>query len=268
MRLAVLSDVHGNLQALEAVLEHAQKQKVDQIIVAGDLVVGLPDSRACWDLIQSLKMPMIRGNHERYLAHFGTEKLNWSGEQFKPISWTVNQFSQDERMQLESLPLHLHLDNLLIVHASYRSDYDTIKIETSAEELEEMFTGSDETFIIRGHNHLSFSVSFNNRHIESLGSTGLPLDSSPQADYAILEKYGPTWHVKRQAIEYDRETTIQRFTDTGYLEEGGPIAKLFLQELLSSRIQLIPFLNNYKQWSQNETLTMTQAVDAFIASQS
>ena len=267
MRLAVLSDVHGNLQALGAVLEHAQKQNVDRIIVAGDLVVGLPDSRACWDLIQSLKLPMIRGNHERYLAHYGTEKLNWSGEQFKPISWTVKQFSHDERMQVEVLPLHLHLDNLLIVHASYRSDYDTIKIETPVEELDKMFAGSNENFIIRGHNHLSFSVRFNNRHIESLGSVGLPLDGSPEADYVILEKHNHKWDVKRQEIEYDRETTIQRFTDTGYLEECGPIAKLFLQELLTGRLQLIPFLNNYQRWSQNEALTMTQAVDAFLASQ-
>ncbi len=56
MRLAVLSDVHGNLQALEAVLEHAQKQQVDQIIVAGDLINIIPNSRACWDLVKSYRI--------------------------------------------------------------------------------------------------------------------------------------------------------------------------------------------------------------------
>jgi predicted phosphodiesterase len=261
MRLAVLSDVHGNLQALEAVLDHAQKAQVDQIIIAGDLMIGLADSKACWDLIQSLNIPMIRGNHERYLVHYGTEKLNWSGERFLPIAWTQKQFGPNERQQIEGLPLHLHLDNLLIVHASYRDDYDTIKPDTPVEELEKMFLGSDETFILRGHNHLSFSVQFNNRHIESLGSAGLPLDGSAEADYIILEKHRDVWNIEKQEIDYDQETAIN------YLEQGGPIARLFLQELLTSRWQLIPFLDNYQQWSKNETLTLTQAVDAFIASQ-
>jgi predicted phosphodiesterase len=216
MRLAVLSDIHGNLQALEAVLEHAQKQQVDQIIVAGDLLCGLPDSRACWDLVQSLHVPLIRGNHERYLAHYGTEKLSWSGEQFKPIAWTVEQFNQNERKQIENLPLHLHLANLLIVHASLRDDYDTIKPATPENELEKMFAGSTERFIIRGHNHLSFSVSFQ-------GSAGLPLDGSPKADYIILEQDKNGWYITPHEIDYDLTQAVRRFETSGY----GPIARLF-----------------------------------------
>jgi predicted phosphodiesterase len=267
MRLAVLSDVHGNLQALEAVLEHAQKQKVDQIIIAGDLVNVLPDSRACWDLVKSLNLPMVRGNHERYLAQFGTEKLDWSGERFLPIAWTLKQFSSDERKTVEQLPLHLHLDNLLVVHASFRDDYDTVMPNTPTDEVEKMFTGSYESFIVRGHNHNSFDLSFNNRHLESLGSAGLPLDGSPKADYVILEQTKTSWRVMRQEIDYDMDKAVKRFEKTGYLEEAGPMVKLFRQELLTSRWQLIPFWNEYKKWSHNETLTLGQAIDAFLAAQ-
>jgi predicted phosphodiesterase len=267
MRLAVLSDVHGNLQALEAVLEHAQKQQVDHIIVAGDLVNGLPDSRACWDLAHALQLTMIRGNHERYVSHFGTEKLDWSGEQFKPIAFTVKQFSSSERKAMEHLPLHLCLEDMLIVHASFQSDYDTIMPDTPVDRVEKMFAGSFEKYIIRGHNHNRFSLELNNRWLESLGSVGLPLDGSPKADYVVLEKTKDAWRAIPQEIDYDRNKALRRFEETEYLEQGGPMAKLFRQELLKSRWQLIPFLNHYQKWSQHQTLTLEQAVNAFLASQ-
>jgi predicted phosphodiesterase len=267
MRLAVLADVHGNFQALEAVLEHATKQNVDEIIIAGDLVNGLPDSRACWDLVQSLDLPFIRGNQERYVTHYGTDKLNWSGERFKPTAWTKAQFTKTELDCMEALPLHMTLNDLLIVHASLRDDYDTIEPETSVAELEKMFAGSSENIIIRGHNHLSFSVQFHGRHIESLGSVGSPMDSSPKANYVILGRTKNSWNISRQKIKYDRDKALKRFEETGYLEQAGSMTKLFRQELLTSTWQLGPFLDEYEKWSQNKTLTLAQAVDAFLETQ-
>ena len=76
MRLAVLTDIHGNLAALNAVLEHISTQNVDQIVVAGDTVNVLPDSSACWDLVMSLDCTVLRGNHERYLFDYGTPKAD------------------------------------------------------------------------------------------------------------------------------------------------------------------------------------------------
>ncbi|MBE0698820.1 MAG: metallophosphoesterase [Anaerolineaceae bacterium] len=65
IRIAVLADIHGNLPAFESALEHVSQQKVDQIILAGDIVNGSPDSKACWTLALSLGCPILRGNHER-----------------------------------------------------------------------------------------------------------------------------------------------------------------------------------------------------------
>jgi predicted phosphodiesterase len=265
MRLAVLADVHGNFQALEAVLEHTQQQDVDDIIVAGDLLNGLADSRACWDLVRSLNIKIIRGNHERYLVDFGTERLAYSGEQFEPIAWTMKQFSQEEKQQIEALPRYLRFDNLLIVHASYRSDYDRVKPSTSVDELETMFAGSLEKFIIRAHNHVKFSLSFKDRQLESIGSAGLPLDGLPKADYVVLEQTNDAWNITRHALDYDIKKAEKRFYETGYLEEGGPMVKLFLQELLTSRHQLTPFLKAFETQFQPEALTLEQAVNAYLA---
>ena len=84
MRIAVLADIHGNLPAFEAALKHVAHQKVDQMILAGDIINGAPDSKACWALALSLGCPVLRGNHERYAAHFGTPQASpdWLMEKF------------------------------------------------------------------------------------------------------------------------------------------------------------------------------------------
>lgn len=269
MRLAVLADVHGNLQALEAVLEHAQKQNVDQIIIAGDLVNLLPDSRACWDLVKSLDLPMVRGNHERYIFHYNTPFANpgWYEENFKGLALMVAEFSDDERKQMEALPLHLHFDDLLIVHASYRGDYDTIDLETPLSELEEMFAGSSEAVVLRGHNHQRYSVNFNGRCIETIGSVGLPLDGTPEAKYVIAENRGKHWIIQDQGVTYNHAAAVKRLETSILMEQGGPVYKIFLRELVTSRDHVDRFFDEYDKWSQNKTLSMTQAVDAFLASQ-
>jgi predicted phosphodiesterase len=269
MRLAVLADIHGNLQALEAVLEHAQKQNVDQIIIAGDLINVLPDSRACWDLVQSLKLPMVRGNHERYIFHYNTPFAhpNWYSEAFKGLPLFVAEFSEDQRKEMEALPLRLHFDDMLIVHASYRGDYDTVNLETPLSELEEMFADSNERFILRGHNHRNYSVKFADRHIETIGSVGLPLDGRPEAKYVIAEKTAQGWSIEKQQVSYDHAGAVKRFETSIFMEQGGPTYKIFLLELQMSRGYIVPFWNEYEKWSQNKTLTLEQAVNAFLVSQ-
>ena len=110
-RIAVLADIHGNLPAFEAALKHVSQQKVDQVILAGDIVNGSPDSKACWSLALSLGCPILRGNHERYAAHFGTAKASplWTTEQFAPLQWTVEQLSEEDRQCMEQLPFSLRL---------------------------------------------------------------------------------------------------------------------------------------------------------------
>lgn len=269
MRLAVLGDVHGNLQALEAVLEHARRQKVDTIIIAGDLINVLPDSRACWDVAQTLNLPMVRGNHERYIYHYGTPAADpfWYSEAFKGLEFVVGEFSSAEREYMASLPLSLHFEDLLIVHASFKKDNDAVRVDTSVTELETMFAGSTERFILRGHNHSRYSVKFNDRHVETIGSVGLPLDGTPEAKYVIAEKTAKGWNIEKQQVTYDHAGAVKRFETSIFMEQGGPTYKIFLLELQTSRGYIVPFWNEYETWSQNKTLTLTQAIDSFLTSQ-
>ncbi len=179
MRIAALSDIHGNLPALEAVLDHVEKQNVDLIVIVGDVVIGSPDSAACWKIVRDLGCPVLRGNGESYLARFGTEDADprWESEQFGPIQWGAGEFSPEERRILGDLPLTYRppdTDDILFFHATPRSEYGSMKAYTPEEELEEIFAGIDERYLIRGHQHNPQVRLWKDRAIVNCGSVGLP----------------------------------------------------------------------------------------------
>ena len=128
MRVAVLTDVHGNLYALEAALRDARAQAVDEIVVAGDTVNILPHSRACWDMVTALGCPVLRGNHEHYLYTCGTPAAppEWAQERFKGLFWLRTQFSDADVLAMRALPVVYRLPGLLVTHASPRSFFDTL----------------------------------------------------------------------------------------------------------------------------------------------
>lgn len=270
MRLAVLADIHGNLPAFEAALEHVQKQGVDQIVIAGDLVIGSPDSRGCWELARSLGCPILRGNHERYLATYGTPAAppEWSTERFAPVRWSVDQIPEPDRTVLGRLPQYLRIPDapdIYLTHASERDDHDSVGPHTPEEVLHKMFPTVQERYIIRGHNHEAQTRVLERGYIITSGSVGLPLDSHPTAQYLIMEQNGRGWRIMHQSVPYNLERTIQRFHDTNYLAQTGPMGRLFFRELVTASHQIVPFLRLYSQWTKQEDLSLAQAVDRFLA---
>ncbi len=142
VRVAVIADVHGNLEALRAVLAHIEQGGVDEIVVAGDTVNISPHSKACWDLVRSLGCPILRGNHELYIYSYGTPEADptWAEERFKGLAWVQSQFSADDLRAMRRLPLPHALPDLLVPHASPRSVFDSVSEDTPVEKLREMFT--------------------------------------------------------------------------------------------------------------------------------
>jgi hypothetical protein len=269
MLIAILADIHGNLPAFEAALEHVARQKVDQIVIAGDIIIGSPDSADCWQLARSLGCPIIRGNHERYAAHSGTPFASplWSTELFGPLQWALTQLSDEDRQVMGRLPLYLRLPDapdLFIVHASERGDHDTIESHTPEEAFREMFPSASERYIIRSHNHFGQVRLWNDRLIVTCGSVGLPLDGNPTAQYLLVERNAAGWHVRHQSIPYNHDHVIQRFYDTGYLDAAGPVGRLFFRELITATQQLVPFLRLYQKWFDVEKISVRDAVERFL----
>jgi predicted phosphodiesterase len=271
MRIAVLADIHGNLAAFQAALDHVATQKIDRLVIAGDVVNGSPDSAACWRLAQELACPIVRGNHERYVAHYGTPEAHpsWASAQFGPVRWSAAQCSAEQRSAMAGLPAQLTLaeaPDVCIVHGSARSDRDSVAPYTPEVELEQMFGGVGAPLIVRAHNHAPQVRQWRGGTIVTAGSVGLPLDGNPAAQYLILEGQPGAWKIAHQAVPYDVEATLARFREDGYLEVSGPIGLLFMREVATAAHHLVPFLRAYERWSQAQPITLGTAVERFLRS--
>jgi predicted phosphodiesterase len=271
MRVAVLADIHGNLLALEAALADVARLKVDRIVIAGDVVVGSPDSRACWERVKALGCPVLRGNHERYVFDLGTERARpeWSGPQYSPVHYAAAQLGAALRAELASLPATIRLPeapDLLVVHGSARNDTDLVFPYTRDQEIDPMFAGVDEHWIARGHNHYAGVRLWRERTIVTTGAVGLPLDGSPSAQFALFERRGRQWRIEHRKVEYDVAAAERRFVETGYLKEAGPMAELFRREVVTASFHIVPFLKFQAELrSRGLELSLDDAIRKYFA---
>lgn len=269
MRIAILADIHGNLPAFEAVLRHVRQQAPDLMIIAGDIVIGAPDSVACWQLAHSLGYSIVRGNHERYLAYVGTPQGDpaWLSEQYQPVQWAAAQFTATERAAVAALPLTLSLPyilDLLVVHASARSDRENLPPAKLDTEIAAMFPSVQARWIVRGHDHIARTHLWRDKQIITVGSVGLPMDGNTAAQYLLLDATPQGWQTHHQAVDYDLNLTLQRFAATRYVAETGVMGRLFLREVITAAPHFVPFLRLYRQWTEEATLSLSAALEHYL----
>jgi predicted phosphodiesterase len=252
MRLAILADVHGNLPALEAVLDDIKKQSVARILVAGDLTGG-PQSQEAIERLRSLNAWVIRGNREDYLMAWdaGAVPDYWrESEQWAPLRW---EYSHLERAALDwivALPgpqtfCVSGASPIRVVHGSpnsvkeplfsqdeavlkwFRASGYTDK-ELGGERLDAVLASLVEPVLACGHTHISWMQARNGKLVFNPGSVGAPLNGDPRAQYALLEWQSDRWQVDHRAIRYDLDQVRRVFVESGYLAYSGPYARAWL----------------------------------------
>lgn len=270
MQIAILADIHGNYAALEAALAAVGKLRPDKLLIAGDVVDGAPDPAVCWERVKAIGCPMLRGNHERYVFDFGTERADpiWATAQFAPLHFTVNRMTDVQRAEMAALPLEWSSPDapgLLVVHASQRSDADTILPHTPAEEIDPMFQTSAK-LIVRSHNHISSTRDWRGRRIVTTGAVGLPLDGYPRAQFCVVTLTHGEWRVEHHAVKYDVGATLRRFRETDYAAETGPVGRMFIREVATGAHHVVPFLRYIGQRKLHEpTLSLEDAERDYLA---
>lgn len=223
MRIAALYDIHGNLPALEAVLDEIRREGVDQIVVGGDVLPG-PLPVECLDLLTSLEIPtlFIMGNGDReVLARIRRIETDWyrsAPPQWRePIDWTAQQLRPEHEQLIASWPatLSLHVDGLgdvLFCHATPRNDTDIFTRLTSEERLTPIFAGTKENIVICGHTHLQFDRLVGKTRVVNAGSVGMPFGRTG-ADCLTL---GPAIDLRH--TDYDLQRAAERIRQTAYLQ--------------------------------------------------
>ena len=267
MKIAAVADIHGNLPALEAVLADIDSIGVDHVVFCGDIVLGAPDDKACWERVKQTGAPIVRGNTDRFMAEFGTERADprWMTEQFKPLQYAASQFSVDERQELGRLPTRYKLadvPDVLFYHSNPRNDMDILRSYTPDEDLEKTFSGLEETILVGGHTHTQQTRRWRKHTIVVCGSVGATNDYSAGAQYVLLEKLEGEWLIRHRNVPYDVAETLRRFEETDYLTFAGPIGRLMVRGIATSTNQIMPFLSWYKSGSVEDGLS--EAVDKFL----
>ena len=121
MRYAVFSDVHANLEALEAVLATCERLKIDRFLCLGDMIGYNADPVACMTRIKSLPdLSVVKGNHDE---HAGSDRpvTDFSSNAKVAIEWTRKQLLESDKQWLDALPMHIQVENITIVHATLDS---------------------------------------------------------------------------------------------------------------------------------------------------
>jgi putative phosphoesterase len=239
VRIAVLSDIHGNLPALEAVFEDLKTRKPEGLIVAGDFVGGpYPDQTI--DLLRSIKPNwMILGNSDinilRYIDGQVPETYR-TANQFALLRWGSSHITSESIDFLRDLPRQqvITLDgtaSIRVVHGSLENPYDGYNPETDAEKLDVDFHHLEEIVLVCGHTHCPWSGKRNGKLVLNPGSVAGPLNGFIGTQYALLDWVGGQWKVQLYAQPYDISRICADFSESGLLEEGGALARCFLYSI-------------------------------------
>ncbi len=220
MRVGLLSDIHGNSRALEAVLEHGRTQGVDRWLNLGDIFYGPLEPMATYRLLQPLEIPTIQGNQDRDLYDATPEQIARN----RTLRYDLEDLGLEPVAWLRSLPKTLEIDGVFACHGTPADDLVYLLEDVSSghphvregDEILRLLGDVRATLIVCGHTHIARTVRLpTGQLVVNPGSVGLPAyddDSpnyhrmqtyAPEASYAIVERSNEGWSVRHSRVPYD-----------------------------------------------------------------
>jgi predicted phosphodiesterase len=229
-RVAALYDIHGNLPALEAVLDDARRARVDHVVVGGDVVPGPMPAEVIRCLLNlDIPVQFIQGNGEvAVLAQMSGRDPAVPAHFREVVRWVAQQLHSEEQGLLASWPktLSFHLPPLgevLFCHATPRNEYEIFTRLTPAERLLPIFEGLNASVVVCGHTHIQFDRTVGKIRVVNAGSVGMPF-GEPGAYWALL---GANVELRRTA--YDLANAAALVESTNYPQADDFAANNILQ---------------------------------------
>ena len=229
MKIAIISDIHGNMQALKAVIRHIKRQKCDKVIGLGDYAMAGPQpvETVDWfiDAKENQEFILIQGNTDKLIAEF-EEDIFQAVKQKYPIM--ANALRNDVELLnwrhkdfLRSLPNQLNLQfggiKFLLVHGSPRRNNEDIMPETPMEILEEMIKDVEADIILCGHTHIPCGFQTpTKKTVINVGSVGRPFTAQPEACYAIITVENEKFMVQHHFVKYDNEEAAELMANRNF----------------------------------------------------
>lgn len=234
MRIGIISDIHGNIKALEAVLKELENKNIEKIIVLGDLIGGAPMSEEVVQKIMEIKddLIIVKGNREKHIIEglpkfVHDEKVKVTEEQKEGHNHLENELSDESKRFLQSLPkeIECEIEGKKIYVSHYpldkKGNFRKHIKKASVQENEEMFFGIDADIYLYGHTHVENYNVKNGKLYINPGALGCP-GKTGCAPYGILyvendkvsyEQFYAKYNVK-EVIDYMKETKIPGYKGT------------------------------------------------------
>ena len=286
MKYAIISDIHGNIDALNAVLKDAEYFNVDKYIFVGDYCTCLPYPNEVINVIKSLKNALIvLGNEEGRLFDFEKQDQNtWTDGQFQVTYWCCRTIEKENYRYLESLPKELNFTddkiNISVTHSSSdfignaeHKEFSSSKVTTKYKkntpisrvamlndvreylnedaEFNAMNQSLPDGVYIFGHTHVQWYAQLRNKFYINPGSCGVPLDGVRGAPYTLLFIENNKVHITERRVAYDIEGLINRFRNSSLYEAANIWSNLIISQLSTSFATVDFFLQFVNEYANN-----------------
>ncbi len=229
MRIGVISDVHGNYEALTAVLKEIDKEGVDLIVNSGDNIGYSAFPNECVSLLSERNVTSVMGNYDdagsmrRSSCGCGTGDEETNRIRFASLRWTQERIFEETREYLSSLP---------VTCGFWTGNGKTLMFHGGPENLTQWITANDQDLlasiaerndaklVIMGHTHTPFSILISGTLFVNPGAVGRPFDGDPRASFAIIDAERDI-RVSFRRVVYDVEKNIKALVEAGLPPEIG-----------------------------------------------
>ena len=223
MRIAVFSDVHANLQAMQAVWEDLEGQRPDAVYCLGDLVGYGANPNEVVEFVREHQVPTVMGNYDEGvgfdLQECGCVYRDPADDARGKVSlqWTRKVTTDENKHYLQGLPFQLRLEDrsprLLLVHASPRKINEYLYADRPQASFERLAKMAGTDVLLFGHTHLPYTKTVERTLFVNTGSVGKPKDGDPRAGYVLLE-LGRRRKATMRRVAYDVEAAARAIQET------------------------------------------------------
>ncbi|ADU31425.1 metallophosphoesterase family protein [Evansella cellulosilytica] len=240
MKIAFISDIHGNATALEAVLHDIERKQVDKIVVLGDICYRGPEPKRSLQLVQQLNTTVLKGNADEWVVRGiqeGEVPQHALNMMRKEREWIVERLDSHDLTYLENLPTNHVLQfsndlNIHCFHATPSSLFDVVPQHEQADSLSEKLMSQEEAGIyLYAHIHLPYVKYINGKVVANLGSVGLPFDGTAKSSYLIVEDDNGQVQLTIQRVDYDIEKVVEQYQSLQY-----PNSELMINVVRNARL--------------------------------
>lgn len=244
MKIAIISDIHGNIDALESVLSDINSEGCSKIFCLGDIVLAGPEPLVTLSKIKELisqkkeNFIIIQGNTDDMLSVFSFDtynnllKLNAvMASAYLADSQLLNEM---DKLFLKNLPVQKEIElfgvKVLLVHGSPRKNNENIYPDMKIEEIEEIIKDTNADVIFCGHTHMPCGYQTNtNQTVVNVGSVGRPFSQTPDSCYAVIDinEHDSTYTIKHKFVKYDVKKASKKIEQRGF-EGADKLAKMLL----------------------------------------